>query len=268
MLLVRQLCGCGVPPTIPHLRTTPLRLLLLLFALSAFAQEPPADVLQRIAENGTRFEKERARYTYRQTFAFFEYNKRGVPSGSYREVRDINFTTEGERTEEFIKGPANQLKLIRMTEEDFRDLRDMQPFVLTEDTLWRYKSTYRGNETIEGRPCFVFRIQPRQVLEGQRMLDGQIWIDQKSLQVVRAAGQPMPQLQSTSDANLFASFSTDYAPIDGEFWFPVKTLADDNLPFPSGVQRVSYEIHFDDYRRFTAETTLTFGDADVADPGN
>jgi hypothetical protein len=245
---------------------------LALFCLfaggSALAQDPPADVLQRIADNGSRFEQERARYTYRQSFDFYEFNKRGTPSGSYREVRDVNFTSDGERTEEFIKGPANQLKLIRMTDEDFSDLRDVQPFVLTNDTLWRYKATYRGRETIDGRECFVYRIEPRQVLEGQRMLDGQLWVEVETLQVIRTVGQPLPQHHSTTDANLFASFATEYAPIDGEFWFPVRTFADDYLPFPSGAQRVQYEIKFENYRRFSAETTINFGDAEPAAPQN
>lgn len=232
------------------------------------AQDPPADVLKRIADNGSRFEQERARYTYRQSFDFYEFNKRGAPSGSYREVRDVNFTSDGERTEEFVKGPANQLKLIRMTDEDFSDLRDIQPFVLTNDTLWRYKATYRGHETIDGRDCFVYRIEPRQVLEGQRMLDGQLWVEVDTLQVIRAVGQPLPQHHSTNDANLFASFATEYAPIDGELWFPVRTFADDYLPFPSGAQRVQYEIRFENYRRFSAETTISFGDEESAAPQN
>ena len=232
----------------------------LFVGVPALAQDPPADVLKRVADNGSRFEQERARYTYQQSFDFHEFDKRGVPSGFYREVRDINFNSDGERTEQFIKGPANQLKRIRMTDEDFSDLRDIQPFVLTNDTLWRYKATYRGRETIDGRECFVYRIEPRQVLEGQRMLDGQIWVEVDTLQVVRAVGQPLPQHHSTTDANLFASFATEYAPIDGEFWFPVRTFADDYLPFPSGAQRVQYEIKFENYRRFSADTTISFGD--------
>ncbi len=243
-----------------------LAVFFLALSVQALAQDPPADVLKRIAENGSRFEQERAHYTYRQSFDFYEFNKRGIPSGSYREVRDINFTSDGERTEEFIKGPANQLKLIRMTDEDFSDLRDIQPFVLTNDTLWRYKATYRGHETIDGRDCYVYRIEPRQVLEGQRVLDGQLWVEVDTLQVIRAVGQPLPQHHSTTDANLFASFATEYAPIDGEFWFPVHTHADDYLPFPTGVQRVKYEIKFENYRRFSAETTINFGDAEPAAP--
>ena len=98
------------------------------------------------------------------------------------------------------------------------------------------------------------------------MLDGQLWVEAETLQVVRAVGQPLPQHHSTTDANLFASFATEYAPIDGEFWFPVRTFADDYLPFPTGAQRVQYEIKFENYRRFSAETIIRFGDPPLEAP--
>ncbi len=237
-------------------------LALLLFAAShAQAQRtPPKDALKRIAEQGSLFEQELDRYTYRQTFHFFELDKRGGRRGDYLEVRDVTFNPDGERTDEFVKGPVDRLKYMKLTDEDFRDLRDVQPFVLTQDTLWRYETRYEGEEAVGDRVCFVFRVRPRQILEGQRMLDGRIWVDPEALQVVQAAGQPVPQLHHTKDANLFPRFVTAYAPIDGKFWFPVRTEAQDTLAFPTGLQQVRYEIDYADYKRFSAETKITFED--------
>ena len=240
-------------------------LLAWLGASAALAQtDPPRDLLKRVAEQGSLFEKEREQYTYRQTFHFYEMDRRGGPAGDYFEVRDVLFSPEADRTEEFVKGPVDRLERIRMTEEDFRDIRDMQPFVLTEDTLWLYSTKYQGEEVVNGRRCFVYRIQPRQLLEGQRMLDGQVWVDQESLQVIQSAGQPVPQLYRTEDSNLFARFLTVYEPIDGKYWFPVRTVADDTLPFNSGAVRVRYEIDFANYKRFSADSTITFEPVDVA----
>ena len=134
----------------------------------------------------------------------------------------------------------------------------MQPFVLTEDTLWLYEAKYRGSEILDGRDCYVYRIRPRQILEGQRFLDGQVWVDKEVLQVVQASGQPVPQHYATEGGNLFPRFTTIYQPIDGEFWFPVKTLAQDTLPFSSGLQRVKYEIDYADYKRFSADSSISF----------
>ena len=147
---------------------------------------------------------------------------------------------------------------MRLTEEDFRDIRDMQPFVLTKDTLWLYETRFEGEEPVQGRACYVYRVRPRQLLEGQRMLDGRIWVDPEARQVVQAAGLPQPQHFHTKDANLFPRFMTVYEPIDGKFWFPVRSEAQDTLAFPSGLQPVRYEIDYVDYKRFSADSSITF----------
>jgi hypothetical protein len=37
-----------------------------------------------------------------------------------------------------------------MTDEDFQDIRGIQPFVMTEDQLWNYETKFRGDEGIDG----------------------------------------------------------------------------------------------------------------------
>jgi hypothetical protein len=242
--------------------TTGLGLLLGIGALAAWSQgqsgAPPGDLIRRVATQGSLFETELNRYTYRQTFEFFELDKKGMPRGHYKETRDILFTPAGERTEKFVWGPVNALQSMRLTDEDFRDLRDVQPFVLNEDNLWNYEAKYKGIETVDGEACYVYRLQPRQVLDGQRLLDGMIWVSREHLQVVRVAGQPVPQIYRESGDNLFPHFTTIYRPVDGKFWFPVKTIADDTLGFRSGLQHVRYMIDFENYKRFTAESSIRF----------
>jgi hypothetical protein len=259
--------ACKGKPLVYRRGLAVLSLAMLAAIAPARAQQtPPKDLLKRVAAQGSLFESEREHYTYRQTFHFFEMDRRGATAGDYLEVRDVLFSPNAERTEEIIKGPVDRLKRIRMTKEDFRDIRDMQPFVLTEDTLWLYSTKYQGEEIVNGRRCYVYRIQPRQVLDGQRLLDGQVWVDQESLQVVQSAGQPLPQLYRVEDSNLFARFLTVYEPIDGKYWFPVKTVADDTLPFSSGAIRVRYEIDFESYKRFSSDSTITFDTATPTEP--
>ena len=234
----------------------------LLAAVGAKAQEPPKGLLRELAASGSLFEKERGHYTYRQVFFFQELGARGMPEGSYREVREIIFSPEGRREEQMVGWPADHLKQIRLTEEDFRDIRDMQPFVLTGDTLRQYEFKFKGSETLDGEDCFVFRMQPRQILEGQRLLDGLIWVSSKHRQLVKAAGQPVPQIYRDKEENLFPEFATIYRPIDGKFWFPVRTVASDTLPFRSGPRQVKYVIEYENYKRFSAESSINFDKTD------
>ncbi len=230
---------------------------VLLVSEGAEAQQPPKELLRELAANGSRFELERGRYTYRQRFLFQELGSKS-PDGFYREVREITFSPEGHREEQVVGHPVDHLKRIRLTEEDFRDIRDVQPFALTQDTLWLYEFTYKGKEDLEGEDCYVYRMRPRQVLEGQRLLDGLIWISSKHRQLVKAAGRPVPQIYKGEQENLFPQFATVYQPIDGTFWFPVKTVASDVLPFRTGAQQVRYVIEYENYKRFSAESSITF----------
>ncbi len=241
------------------------RILLVVFLFVVFGapaglaqQKPPRGLPRQIAANGSRFEKEFQNYTYRQRFSFTEIGRRGTPMGFYREVREIFFTPEGQRSERFLGRPVENLQRLRLTEEDFRDLREVQPFVLNRDSLWMYRLTYKGIEEIGGAACFVYRLQPKQVFDGQRLLDGLIWVSRAEQQVVQVSGKPVPQIYRRGVENLFPNFMTIYAPVDGQFWFPLKTEAADVLPFKTGPQAIRYSISYEDYRRFTVESSIEF----------
>src|SRR5207253_10136282 len=100
------------------------------------ASEPPPNLAKLAAQRETETEAARNEYTYRQTVVIEELDSRGSLRGEYREVRDIVFSPTHERTEEAIGRPRKTLQFLNMTEEDFRDIRDIQPLVLTADRLW------------------------------------------------------------------------------------------------------------------------------------
>ena len=133
---------------------------------------------------------------------------------------------------------------MRLTHEDFRDIRDVNPFVLTEESLWFYTVSYKGIEPIDGMDCYTLHVRPRQILYDQRFFDGLVWVGKENGQVVRVSGRPVPQIHRLEGSNLFPAFTTQYAPVDGEHWFPVRTEGDDILPFPSGNQRVKLLIEY------------------------
>ena len=225
-------------------------------AAGASGQEPPPDLARRIAHAESETEAARAEYNYRQTVAFAELDARGAVTGEYREERDVILSPEHARTERMIGAPLLTLKRLKLTDEDFADVRSIQPFVMTEDQLWNYEQRFRGDETIDGVDCWVLQVRPRQILSGQRLFDGMVWIDKKGYNIVRMEGQAVPQLISTKSENLFPRFTTIRKPVDGKHWFPMSTYADDNLPFRSGVQRIRLRIGYTNYKRFGAESVF------------
>lgn len=216
------------------------------------AADPPADLAKRVAERETLSEAERANYTYRQTVTLDEYK-----GGQYREVREIIFSPKGERTEQFVGKPSDTLKRLKLTEEDFADMREIQPLLLTKDRLRLYEIRGKGEETIEGVLCWVLQVKPRQILYGQRLFEGFFWVDQRDFSIVRSEGRAVPQVLSTKPGkeNLFPYFTTIRQKF-GDWWFPIYTHADDILRFTSGEVHMKLVIRYRDYKRFSAESSI------------
>ncbi len=200
----------------------------------------------------------RAHYTYRQSVAVEELDNRGARAGEYREVRDVIFSPLGERTEQMVGAPVKSLKRLILTEEDFRDIREIQPFVMTADELWNYETRYRGEERMDDVDCWVLQVRPRQILQGQRLFDGLLWVSRRDYAIVRMEGRAVPQIYSGKHENLFPRFTTLRRPVDGKHWFPYFTYSDDVLPFRTGPLRLRMSIRYTDYKRFEAESTVTF----------
>lgn len=200
----------------------------------------------------------RGNYTYRQSVLIEDVEPRGARLGEYREEREVIFTPEGKRLEQPIGKPFDNLKRLKLTEEDFRDIREVQPFLLDRSQLWLYQTEYKGEETMDGVECWVLRVSPRQILEGQRLFEGMLWIAQPDFSITRLEGRAVPQHFGKSKENLFPRFTTFRELVDGKYWFPVHTHGDDMLPFASGPVRMRLTIRYRDYKRFTAESTVTF----------
>ena len=48
--------------------------------------------------------------------------------------------------------------------------------------------------------------------------------------------------------------------MDGKYWFPTYTRADDTLQFSTGPQRIRIVVRYQDYKQFRSEVKVTFGD--------
>jgi hypothetical protein len=193
---------------------------------------------------------------YRQNVTVEELDDHGAIRGHYREVRDIIFSPQHERTEEMVGTPTKTLKNLILTEEDFEDIRHIQPLVLTVDQLWNYETRFKGEESQDGVDCWVLQVRPRQLLSGMRYFDGMVWVDKQEYNIVRMEGQAVPQIRTTKQENLFPRFSTIRKPLDGKHWFPVYTYSDDVLHFKTGPLRQRLRISYSEYKRFGAESKL------------
>src|SRR5690349_13372218 len=152
-----------VQPTSRPARKPPvIRAIALILAFGVFApaqdatqEGPPLNIVKRVAQRETETQKERNEYTYRQTVTLDELDDHGGIRGQYRETRDVIFSPEHDRTEQLLGAPDSRLKNLILTEEDFADIRNIQPLVLTDAQLWNYETKFRGDETVDGVECWV-----------------------------------------------------------------------------------------------------------------
>ena len=197
-------------------------------------------------------------YTYRQSVTVVELSPLGAQTGEYREVREVVFSPGGERSEKPAGKPLDRLVRLKLTEEDFRDIREVQPFLFSTDELWAYETRFKGEETVDGVECYVLQVRPRQILAGQRLFDGLLWASKEDYSIVRTEGKAVPDIRSMKDENLFPRFTTVWEAVDGGFRFPVHTYSDDTLDFRTGALRTRMDIRYADYKRFGANSTIRY----------
>src|SRR4051794_35898639 len=86
------------PPDVLAIALILTSVLLATALRAADAEEPPPNLAKLVAQRETETEKERNEYTYRQTVTLDELDDHGATRGNYREVRDVIFSPEHERT--------------------------------------------------------------------------------------------------------------------------------------------------------------------------
>ena len=133
--------------------------------------------------------------------------------------------------------------------------------MLTSDEIGKYNVKYLGKEMVDEIDCYVFDVAPKKMEKGQRYFQGQIWVDDKDLQIVKTYGKAVPDIKTRDNENLFPRFETYREQIDGKYWFPTYTRAVDTLQFTGRAQRMREVIKYDNYKKFEANVKLTFGDA-------
>jgi hypothetical protein len=222
------------------------------------AQEPPAGLAKMVAARATATRAALDRYTYRQSVTMEELSPTGARTGEYREVREVVFSPDGERSERLAGKPLDTLSRLKLTEQDFRDVREVQPFLFDSDQLWAYQARFKGEETVDGVECWLLEVRPKQILAGQRLFDGLLWASKKDYSIVRTEGKAVPDVRGMKTENLFPRFTTVWQPVEGGYWFPVHTYADDVLDFRVGPLRIRMDIRYAGYKRFDASSTIRY----------
>ena len=250
-----------------------LALTLLAFGMSALplaAQEgplqntppegtTPEEIIKRFAAKETDFAKAREQYTWRQDVKVQTVDGDTV-DGEYHEVFDVIFNDKRQRMENVVFAPSSSLTKIYMSQEDMEDIRHKLPFVLTEQDLPEYNILYVGLQQEDELHCYVFDVAPKEIVGKKRYFQGRVWVDNHDFQIVKTYGKTVPDIRKKhgDEENLFPKFTTWRQQIDGAYWFPVYTKADDELHFKMEDVHIREIVKYEDYKRFGTNVKILY----------
>jgi hypothetical protein len=219
----------------------------------------PEEIIKRFAEKETEFAKAREQYTYRQDVKVQTVDGSTV-DGEYHEVFDVLFDDKGHRIENVVFAPQSSLQKIYMSREDMEDIRHKLPFVLTTEDLPEYNILYVGQQQEDELHCYVFDIAPKKIEGKKRYFQGRVWVDDHDFQIVKTYGKTVPDIRSKhgDQENLFPKFTTWRQQIDGQYWFPVYTKADDELHFKMEDVHIKEIVKYEDYKRFGSNVKILY----------
>lgn len=218
------------------------------------------EIIRRTAEHESEFARAREQYVYQQDIKVEEMDG-DTPVGEYRLVSDITFNN-GRRAENVLFAPQKTFRNLDMSKEDFDDLQNRYPFVVTKEELPRYQVLYVGQQKVDELNTYVFDMSPKNFEKGKRYFQGRIWVDQDDLQVVKTYGKPVGEAErkkGSEQEQQFPAFASYREQIDGKYWFPTYARAKEVLHFPGTRHSMPQDIgiritvKWSNYQRFNVE---------------
>jgi hypothetical protein len=228
----------------------------------------PEEIITKFAAREKLFKEARDNYTYRQDIKVETLDGKTV-TGEYHEVFDVLYNDKGQRLENVVFAPQSTLDQggLLLDEGDVQDFRNRLPFVLTTDEIPEYNILYVGQQQEDEVHCYVFDIAPKQIVGKKRYFQGRIWVDDHDFQIVKTYGQAVPEIRDTKkkgkEEHLYPKFTTWRQQIDGQYWFPTYTRADDVLHFNTGDIHIREIVKYEDYKRFGSKVRILYNGQEI-----
>src|SRR5205085_3914579 len=239
-------------------------------ASAASNSAKPADtdkIIRAFATKETEFRRALNEYAFKRDAAIQIIGLGGQIAGEYHRVSEFTFDDSGNRYEKILFFPMPTYSGV--TAEDIEDLGGINPFALEASKINQYNFTYVGKEKIDELDLYIFDVAPKVMPDPkktkERFFVGRIWVEDRDLQIVNSLGKGVPD---TKD-NKFPTVATYREQIDGRYWLPTYSYADDTLTFGSGeVIHIRLRVKYSDFVKGHATVTITevTGDDKDANP--
>jgi len=204
-------------------------------------------IIREFTNKEATFRRALNQYSFKRDAVVQTIGMGGQISGEYRRVSRFVFDDSGKRYEKILLFPIPTITEVTVTPEDLEDLGGVQTFALETNKINLYNFNYVGKEKIDELNLYVFDVAPKTLPDPkktqERFFKGRIWVDDQDLQIVKVRGKGVPEGKQR-----FPTFETYREHVDGKFWFPTYTYADDELVFENGqVTHLRIRITFSEF---------------------
>ena len=199
--------------------------------------------------------KELNDYTFHRDVLIQTIDNKGRVSGEYRRISDLLFDDSGGRIERGVSSSKSTLRRLKISSEYLEDFSGAQlkGFELANRDHYRIEPFMVDN--INGISMRVYRITPLNLNAERdtqaRVFYGFAWVDAKTGKIFKIKGCALPD-----DKQRFPLFETQRELVDDAHLFPVRTIADDYLVFPSHTIHVRMLITYSNYKRFASRVNV------------
>lgn len=209
----------------------------------------PADVLAQAAQKGKQLTEALHGYTYYAELTLQTVSQADVITGKYFRFSQLSYDSSGNRQEKVFENTSTLPKEAHIGTNAAYNLIRVYQFIITPETLNQYELSYVGREKIDELNTYVFDVKPKMKMPDpekspDRFLKGRVWIDDQDLQVVKVAGQALPE-QSAHRTPKFETYFQNY----DQYWFPAYTTADDEIRVGNRLSRVIVKVRFTSYKK-------------------
>lgn len=205
-------------------------------------------IVKKFTENERLFREALTNYVFNRSATVQTIGMGGQITGVYRRDSFMTFSSDGQRFERITFFPVPTLKELAVTPEDLEDLGGINPFALEPKSIGLYNFTYLGKEKIDELELYVFDVAPKVTPVAkkgvQRVFSGRVWVDDRDLMIVKSKGKALPE----DKENKYPVVETWRENIDGKYWFPAYSAADEELVFDNGlVVHLRMKVKYQDY---------------------
>jgi hypothetical protein len=195
-------------------------------------------------------------YSFKRDAIMQSLGMGGQVTGEYHRVSLFTFDDSGTRYERISYFPMPSFAG-QISQEDLDDLGGISPFALEPAKISQYDFKYAGKDKIDELSLYVFDVAPKVMPDPkkskERFFMGRIWVDDQDLQIVKTRGKGVPETKK----NKFPIVETYREQIDGRYWFPTYSYADEELIFESGdVLHIRMKVRYSDFELARAKVKI------------